>query len=205
MRIWIAGPLVVAALADVLAQAPAPPAPGRPAFEVASVRRRTGPLPTSVIQGQAERPGGFNRTITAAGLILYAYDLRDHQLIGGPDWMRMDRFDIVATAGREIQLTELRLMVQSLLADRFKLAAHTEQREMPIYTLVFARSDRRLGASIRQSDDACKAMVERPPNLPAGAATTSGPRDPPRDPRGLGRPGRCLPSRSGSRSDPGPC
>src|SRR5687768_2078612 len=122
MRIGIAA--LVAAVAftgDVRSQTPAQSKPTRPVFEVASVKKRIGPGPASVVLGQDVARGRFDRTITAAGLILYAYDLRDYQLIGGPDWMRTDRFDVAATAGRDVPAAELRLMVQSLLADRFRL------------------------------------------------------------------------------------
>jgi uncharacterized protein (TIGR03435 family) len=107
-------------------------------------------------------------------VIMYAYDLRDYQLAGAPEWARTERFDIAARAGREVTLAELRLMVQTLLADRFQLKSHVEQRDLPLYTLVVARADGRLGPNIRRSDDECKRMVERPANVPAGATTTTG-------------------------------
>lgn len=147
-----------------------------PSFEVASIKRRTVPGPTAVTQGQGPGPGGaFNRiNTTLLPVILFAYDMRDYQLVGGPDWMRTDRFDILARAGREVSTSDLRLMVRSLLEDRFKLVAHREQREMPIYTLVPARSDGRLGPGLKRSDDECKRLLQRPSNVPVGAATSIG-------------------------------
>jgi uncharacterized protein (TIGR03435 family) len=173
MRIWLGLLLIAAAGADVVGQAPPQPASTRPAFEAASIKKRLGPGPASVIQGQ-NPTGRFDRTITAAGLILYGYDLRDYQLAGGPDWLRTDRFDVAATAGRSVSVAELRLMVQSLLAERFKLTTHQEQREMPIHTLVLARKDGRLGPAIARADDDCRATAARPAKIPAGAGTTSG-------------------------------
>lgn len=159
---------------ELRSQTPPPSTPSRPAFEVASVKKRIGPGPASVILGQNAPSGRFDRTITAAGLILYAYDLRDYQLIGGPEWIRSDRFDVAATAGRDATMMEIRLMLQSLLEDRFKLITRKEQREMPVYSLVLARKDARLGSGITRTDDDCKATARRPSNVPAGAGTTSG-------------------------------
>jgi uncharacterized protein (TIGR03435 family) len=100
-------------------------------------------------------------------LILNAYNLRDFQLTGGPAWLDVDRFDISATAGHAIQPgaggapQELFDMVKNLLADRFKLLAHTETRDAPIYRLVLARPDGKLGPKMRASDVDCAALASR--------------------------------------------
>jgi len=52
-------------------------------------------------------------------------------------------------------------MVRALLRDRFSLVMHQEQREMPLYTLVLARADGRLGPQLKKNDDDCKAMVAK--------------------------------------------
>ena len=163
---------IVGGVAVLAAQAPAPPS--KPTFEVASVKERELPLPTRVVAGPVAPGGAFNRTTTIARLILYAYDLQDYQLEGGPNWLRSDIYDIAARAGREVTVGELRLMLQSLLEDRFELRMHTEQREMVVYKLVMARADGRLGPNLTKSDDDCKRLVQRPPNVPAGAVTVTG-------------------------------
>ena len=89
--------------------------------------------------------GIFNRSTTVAGLIAEAYEVQDFQLSGGEDWVRTERYDVAARAGREVSQAELREMVKALLADRFKLRVRTETREVPILELRLARSDGRGG------------------------------------------------------------
>jgi uncharacterized protein (TIGR03435 family) len=91
-------------------------------------------------------------------LVLRAYgDLfDDFQIIGGPDWQNSRRFDIQAkaedaTAGMDAMLP----MLKTLLEERFQLRVHTETREMPIFALVVARDDRRLGTNITPSTADC--------------------------------------------------
>ena len=98
----------------------------------------------------APGPGGsYNASnVTLPVVIRFAYDIQDYQLAGRPGWMQSERFDIAARAGRDVPNAELRLMVQSLLADRFKLTVRREQREMAQYALVHARSDGRYGPDL---------------------------------------------------------
>jgi uncharacterized protein (TIGR03435 family) len=170
MRIRVAILLIVVASSTVLTQTL------RPTFEVASVKRRSGPGPSTLTQAQGAAPGGAFNMInsTLVRFVMYAYDLRDYQVIGGGDWTRTQRFDISARAGRDAAPAEIRLMLQSLLDDRFRLVTRQEQREVPIYTLLVDRSDGRLGPNIKDSDDDCKAVVQRPANVPPGAATGTG-------------------------------
>jgi uncharacterized protein (TIGR03435 family) len=125
-----------------------------PAFEVVSIKRGTsGVFPV----GPEARPGGtfISTNASVERVIRFAYDLPDYQIAGGSGWTRDEAFDIEAKAGRDVPLAELRRMVQALLADRFRLVVRREQREMPIYTLVMARGDRRLGSNLRQSAADC--------------------------------------------------
>jgi uncharacterized protein (TIGR03435 family) len=130
--------------------------PSKPKFEVASVKRRAEPI---FSPGNNRNFGGVfvRESTTLERLILYAYDLRDYQLVGGPAWVRSPvLFEVAASAGKDVPEAELRLMVQSMLGDRFRLVAHHEKREMPIYDLVLARSDGRLGPGLtKKLDDDC--------------------------------------------------
>jgi uncharacterized protein (TIGR03435 family) len=76
--------------------------------------------------------------------ILFAYKVSgfrelDTLLSQLPDWAKNDRFDIQARVTGDPTKDQLRLMMQSLLADRFKLVMHTEAREGPAYGLVLAK------------------------------------------------------------------
>ena len=125
-----------------------------PAFEVASIRPNT----NSAAQGQGlagPQPGGRFIAIgaTLRGLVSGAYD--GMQTVGGPGWIDSARFDINARASSDVLPDDMRGMLRSLLADRFKLVVHTETRELPVYVLSTARSDRKLGPKLRESDAAC--------------------------------------------------
>jgi uncharacterized protein (TIGR03435 family) len=149
------------------AQAIAPPPPAK-TFEAVSIRKREGGAGGTTI-----RPlGGFvapNLPIRA--LINMAYGLRNVQLVGGPDWIRSDRYDILARADSTPPEDELMLMLQAMLADRFKLKAHRETREVQGYRLVQVHPGR-LGPKLQPGAD-CALKAARP-NGPCGI-TYNGP------------------------------
>ncbi len=149
------------------AQTPAAPQPTpAPAFEVASVKP-SNPDPSnplSMVPMAMPQPGGrFVATnIPLRLLIRVAYEVQDFQIVGGPPWMLSNKFDITARAAGSGTLGQKELMplVRSLLADRFKLKTHTETRELPVYDLVIARSDKRLGPDLKPSQSDCSNMDE---------------------------------------------
>jgi len=131
-------------------------------FEVATVKPNKEPVPGLVPRGAfVVQPGHFRVTqATLEELITYAYDLYAFEILGGPSWATSDRFDIVATmqpsaSGPATPGPRLRGMLRALLAERFKLVAHEERREMPVYSLVLTRPDRKLGARLHPFDAVC--------------------------------------------------
>ena len=75
-------------------------------------------------------PGNVTmRDVTAATCIKWAYGVQDSQ-IAGPDWLQSEHFDIVAKAGDPVTDDQLKLMMQALLADRFKLSFHRQNKEL---------------------------------------------------------------------------
>lgn len=77
---------------------------------------------------------------TLKGLITVAYHVKDFQISGGPKWMNEDRYDVNAKAEGAADGEQLQLMLQTLLAERFQLAFHREQKIAPAYALVLAKS-----------------------------------------------------------------
>lgn len=151
--------------ASLSAQAPAPA--DKPKFEVASVRENTADDGKVMIGIQ---PGGrFNAVnVPLWDLIRQAFAVQRTQIVGAPDWTETARYDIVAKAETEIPragpaapIGPLNFMLQDLLEDRFKLRAHRETREMPVYALVLARADRKLGSGLVPSKVDCAAMRGR--------------------------------------------
>jgi uncharacterized protein (TIGR03435 family) len=125
------------------------PSADAPTFEAASVK----PTADTGRRGGRGTPGrfqGFN--LPARQLIRQAYDIHDSQIVGGPDWLASEGFDINATTGDKPP-DQMRFMMQTLLRDRFKLTFHTEKRELPIYALVVARSDGKIGPGLKRIPD----------------------------------------------------
>ena len=134
-----------------------------PAFEVASVRLNTSG-PGSPFIRRLPGAGLEVGNVSLRDLIMYAYSVQRYRLIGAPGWIANERFDISARAGRELPPTPPggiaveTLMLRGLLADRFSLAVRWETRELPIYALVLARGDGRLGPQLRRSEVDCETM-----------------------------------------------
>lgn len=171
---------LVATIVAASAQTPPPPVPNLlllgpnpsaefahvpdsalPTFEVASVKsNKNGPTSPMMIRMLPTRVDTTNMPIRV--LLQQAYRLPNYQMQGGPAWIDSDRFDIAAKPPDGSQPDQLPLMIRALLIERFKLVAHRETKESPIYTLVMARSDGRLGPKLNKTTDDCDAiMAER--------------------------------------------
>jgi uncharacterized protein (TIGR03435 family) len=149
------------------------------AFDTASVKPNK--------SGAEERyiridPGGASLTVVnlqLRELITFAYQIQSFQLEGGPNWITSDRFDILGKPERPVPGTgaffngqePLRLMMRTLLAERFKLAMHKQTKELPIFELVLARQDGKPGPQLRPAAVDCAARSaaaargETPPAL----------------------------------------
>jgi uncharacterized protein (TIGR03435 family) len=96
-------------------------------------------------------------------LIRSAYQLQENQIVDAPAWTSTEHFDVVgktgSSASRPGDLAPIRLMMQSLLGERFKLAVHRERREIPAYALVRSQRDGRLGPQLRRSTVDCAAIA----------------------------------------------
>jgi uncharacterized protein (TIGR03435 family) len=96
----------------------------------------------------------------------------DKQMIGAPAWVDSDLYAIVAKAPAGAPPNAGPTMLLNLLKDRFKLATHSETREMPIYGLILARADGQLGPGLKPSSPECQAEVAA---LRAGRSPATGP------------------------------
>jgi uncharacterized protein (TIGR03435 family) len=124
--------------------------PDRLSFEVTSVKLGDQNVDFG---GIAFAPDGrFTATNSSLQrLIGFAYDLRNKQISGGPNWLASAKFSIEAKPDSSIQIPPglpgfipIRLMLQSLLAERFKLAAHKETHEEQVYELVLDKGGTKL-------------------------------------------------------------
>jgi uncharacterized protein (TIGR03435 family) len=138
----------------------------RPAFEVASIKpNKSGPTSP---QRAGLPPGDRVRMINVPLLVLIQIAYPDmSQIIGGPKWMGTrgtpnfdaDRFDVNAKAEAPASSEQLRLMLQTLLAERFKLVVHTETRQVDVYALRLARADGKLGPNLHPAAVDCRALI----------------------------------------------
>lgn len=145
-RIAIAFGGLFGAACLVLGQTPASPSF---TFEAASIKPNvSGSGSSSSNTGQ----GRLTATnVTVKQLIMQAYRVQDFQIIGGPDWIDTERFNVQAKAEDGAipdtppppddpdKPRPLELMIQSMLADRFQLSLNRETRELPVYTLTVAK------------------------------------------------------------------
>jgi uncharacterized protein (TIGR03435 family) len=131
---------------------PAPLAPSKPmaadadpAFDVATIK----PNPSGAASLQQLTIVGRDFTVrngSLADLIAFAYNVQIKQIVGGPDWMDKDRYDIAAVPDIEgaPSLDQLRIMVRKLLADRFKMTIHHDKRELSAFVLTVAKTGQKL-------------------------------------------------------------
>ncbi|HEY4362139.1 MAG TPA: M56 family metallopeptidase [Bryobacteraceae bacterium] len=113
-------------------------AQSQPSFEVASVK--------AIKPGTAGEPSITTspdtltvRFTNLTGLLMWAYQIRDANQISGPEWRMTQEFDITAKAAGRVSTDQLRLMLQSLLEERFKLTLRREQEVVPLYPLVVGK------------------------------------------------------------------
>jgi uncharacterized protein (TIGR03435 family) len=150
--IWAAAVTIILVLSPVSrAQSPA-----RPQFEVASLKPGQ-PIPGDKIYTNLGSLSHGTLTLTNTSLadcLRYAFGLTSNDQLSGPDWIKSKvvRFDIVAKAPADTPLDQIRLMLQTLLTERFKLALHREQKELSYVALVIGKKGPKLQAAIADSD-----------------------------------------------------
>jgi uncharacterized protein (TIGR03435 family) len=143
MRITLASVLFLIVVSETSAQSPQ-------RFEVSSVK----PSPPNRPAGDSLDAAHFSCSgVTLLGLMISAYRLPAWRISGGPAWLSSSLWEVDATlppnmpTGREELLHEADLMLQTLLAERFKLITHRETREQPGYALVLAKGGSKLKPS----------------------------------------------------------
>jgi uncharacterized protein (TIGR03435 family) len=167
MRRFACGVLVALACEAANGQ----PEPQRPEFEIASVKVSP-PAISGMIRVWANGgPGTKDPTLftcenfSLSNLITMAYGI-EHYRLSGPDWLQASMFDISARVPKGATRDQFKLMLQNLLADRFKLAVYHEPKDLPVYELVIAKAGPKLKESVEDvasKDDTTDAAPSRPP------------------------------------------
>jgi uncharacterized protein (TIGR03435 family) len=153
---------------------------GKMAFDVASVKQNKSNDQASssfpLGPGDAYSLNGGFFSATNQPLIAYlrfAYKLGQGDLLTLPAWVYNDRFDIAARAEGNPTKDQMRLMMQSLLGDRFKASVHTEGRQGPVYALVLSKAGK-VGPQLQPhvDDKSCSAVpTQQTPGTAQPAAT----------------------------------
>jgi bla regulator protein BlaR1 len=172
--------------AAMLSQSPSAHAPALPewqiaagtkmAFEVASVKLDPGPFRSPnfpLDPGDAYRPvgGRFSADFALMTYITFAYklsltaDQRQSMMAHLPDWVATDRFAIEARAQGTPTKDQMRLMMQSLLAERFKLAVHFETHVAPVLAMVLAKPGQ-TGPKLRPHSEGVPCEATPPTDQP---------------------------------------
>jgi uncharacterized protein (TIGR03435 family) len=123
-----------------------PTTPTRLVFEVASIKPSQ---PGTGIYTIKPLPGGHGYTAQNAPaklMISLMYKVPMRQIVGDPDWINSDPFDVEARADHSYSIDDLHVMYQNLLADRFNLKFHWETREGPVYALTIDKSGLKMKA-----------------------------------------------------------
>src|SRR5438874_140005 len=149
--------VAVASVAMLRAQTPGPPT-----FDVAAIKQNKSGENNGRFGGPPTRWTATN--VPTLQFILFAYEVQGFQVEGGPDWIKTDRYDINGKSDRNFPpagpgAPDLRRpMLRALLEDRFKLAVHRATKDMPIYALVMAKSDKSLSPQLHPSTFDCVAL-----------------------------------------------
>jgi uncharacterized protein (TIGR03435 family) len=102
------------------------------------------------------------RDATMLDLIVAAYGVEDDNVFGGPSWLETDRFDVIAKAPRNTPPDTLKLMLQALLADRFKLVVHIDSKPVPAFVLTVGKGKPRLKDSEGGDKSGCDPQQQNP-------------------------------------------
>lgn len=156
----------------------------RPEFDVASVRQSAPDAPTkgfgllNPFLDLAPKTGLFSANLRLSDYISFAYKINDPSQLRPlfeqmPGWTRTELYDIEARSDGATTRDQLRLMLRTLLEDRFKLKLHTEEHQQPVYDLVLEKAGK-TGPQLRPHP-ADKPCTERPAGVGGGITNAEPP------------------------------
>jgi uncharacterized protein (TIGR03435 family) len=118
-----------------------------PVFEVTTIKPSKPDAQGRGIRVQGREISTFNTPLS--WLITFSYGVHGRQILGGPGWIDADKFDILAKPDGEGQPNDKqwKIMIQKMLADRFKLSFHHEKKELSVYAIVLGKNGPKLTKS----------------------------------------------------------
>jgi uncharacterized protein (TIGR03435 family) len=113
--------------------------------------------------GGSLRGGRYElRNATMLDLITIAYGIEADKVLGGPSWLEFNRYDVIAKAPNNTPQDELKLMLQGLLADRFKLVVHKDSKPVPAFILSLGKGKPKLKEADGSGTTGCQAQPSAP-------------------------------------------
>ena len=164
----VAVPIAIGLINAPAGQAQAPSAPDQPVSYVASIKPNNA-VDARSFSEYSPAAGRFTATaVTVGALLRIAYRIQPYQLVGAPAWIATKRYDIAAKA-EDNPAPSQQVLLRALLKDRFGLVVRNETREVPVFALVVARRDGKLGPLLIKSSFDCAAYLAgpRPPPDPS--------------------------------------
>jgi uncharacterized protein (TIGR03435 family) len=131
----------------------------QPVFDVASVKPNTVGINEGPGRGREETEHSplslTMRNVRLSSCMKWAYDVNDYQ-ISGPDWINLERYDIAAKTSAPATEEQLKLMLRALLAERFKLTFHRQQKELQTFALTVGKNGPKLQESTGEGESLTK-------------------------------------------------
>jgi len=168
MGLFLCVAISTLAVSTAAAQSAATP----PRFEVADVHPSRVSPQTQFVRGPFMTGARYDlRSATMVDLIVKAYDVTADKVLDGPSWLEYDRFDISATVPPKTAAADAKLMLQTLLTERFNLAIKKDVRPLPSYVLTAPKGKQKLKEADGSGDTGCRTTLEQPrPSDSPGAA-----------------------------------
>ena len=166
-RVNVCAGIALVAAATIFGQTPA----AAPAFEAASIKPAPPPVAGMMKVQMGGDPGMVDyKNVSVKSVIARAYEMKEYQ-ISGPDWLDTERFDIVAKVAPNTPTGQVHLMLQTLLAERFKLRVHREQKVMPVYAMVVGKSGLKIKPMEGEQEGRLRMMMSPAGRKMSGPAT----------------------------------
>ncbi len=172
MRVFAAFCFVLLVSGAAFCQSAETPASAPATFEVADVHPSAHVTTRAFFSGAVFRGGRYTmRNATMLDLITTAYGFDDRNVVGGPSWLETTRFDVIAKAEPSTSEAALNLMLQALLAERFKLALHRDTKSMAVFALTLGKGKPKLKQSEGIGESGCQQKTPQPGGIASNALT----------------------------------
>jgi uncharacterized protein (TIGR03435 family) len=143
---------------SVFGQAPQTPA----TFDIADVRVSERQINVGMTGGQL-RAGRYElHNATMVDLIRTAYNIEAEKVAGGPNWLELDRYTVIAKAPAGTSADTVKAMLKSLLTDRFKLAVHEDQRPLTAFAMTVAGGKHKMKEASGSAPAGCQPAPQQP-------------------------------------------